>query len=135
MSISCNRRRFLGATAGLALASPSLRALGSARAEAPTAPVALAKCKTYDEAEVRRSLDSLFKNLGGLSKLVSGKTVTVKVNLTGDPKTPALGRTAIVLIGEGRAAEGVIATGPRPTPTVIREVLRRVAGIDQEKPS
>jgi uncharacterized protein (DUF362 family) len=32
--------------------------------------------------------------LGGLAKLVSGKTVAVKVNLTGNPKQPALGLPA-----------------------------------------
>ncbi len=58
--------------------------LGRAAA-APASPVAVAKCKTYDPAELVPTLSKMFDQLGGLGRLVSGKTVAIKVNLTGDP--------------------------------------------------
>ncbi|HEV2352132.1 MAG TPA: DUF362 domain-containing protein [Terriglobia bacterium] len=48
----------------------------------PTAPVAIARCAAYGPA-VRASLATLFDQLGGLERLVKGKTVAVKLNLTG----------------------------------------------------
>jgi len=61
------------------LAAPGLAAPG-----APTAPVAIAKCLSYNEDQVAL-LSGLFDKLGGLERLVKNKTVTVKVNLTGSP--------------------------------------------------
>jgi len=52
---------------------------------APTAPVAVAKCKTYASAELVSTLDKMFDQLGGLRRIVSGKTVAIKINLTGAP--------------------------------------------------
>lgn len=49
---------------------------------APAAPVAVARCATYGP-EVTTTLAGMFDYLGGLSKLVNGKTVSMKVNLTG----------------------------------------------------
>src|ERR1019366_8679435 len=54
-------------------------------AEAPAAPVALARCKTYNPAELTPALRKMFDQLGGLGKLVNGKTVAIKINLTGAP--------------------------------------------------
>jgi uncharacterized protein (DUF362 family) len=51
---------------------------------APTAPVALARCQSYD-AELLPTLARMFDQLGGLGRLVNGRTVAVKINLTGDP--------------------------------------------------
>lgn len=48
---------------------------------APTAPV-VAKCDTYGPAVVA-SLEKMFDQIGGLKKLVYGKTVAIKVNVTG----------------------------------------------------
>jgi uncharacterized protein (DUF362 family) len=48
-------------------------------------PVAIAKCVTYNDVEVASNLKTMFDQLGGLSKLVRNKTVTVKLNLTGSP--------------------------------------------------
>jgi uncharacterized protein (DUF362 family) len=48
----------------------------------PTAPVAVAKCSTYGP-EVLPRLAAMFDQLGGLDWLVKGKTVAVKLNLTG----------------------------------------------------
>ncbi len=55
-----------------------------ARAAAPAAPVSVAKCKTYG-AELLPTLERMFDQLGGLGKLVKGKTVGIKINLTGSP--------------------------------------------------
>jgi uncharacterized protein (DUF362 family) len=52
-------------------------------AEAPGLPVAIRRCPSYDPVEFRRQLDSALDLIGGLGDLVSGKTVTIKVNLTG----------------------------------------------------
>ena len=54
-------------------------------ASAPTAPVAVARCKTYNAAELVPALQTMFDQLGGLGRLVNGKTVAIKVNLTGAP--------------------------------------------------
>jgi uncharacterized protein (DUF362 family) len=53
-------------------------------AEAPAAPVAIAKCTSYDE-DVTAKMAAMFDQLGGIEKLVRNKTVTVKVNMTGAP--------------------------------------------------
>jgi uncharacterized protein (DUF362 family) len=52
---------------------------------APTAPVSLARCRTYDAAQLTETMSSMFDQLGGLPKLVRNKTVTIKLNLTGSP--------------------------------------------------
>jgi uncharacterized protein (DUF362 family) len=73
------RRDFLySAAAGIAAAP-------FARAEAPTSPVAVSRCRTYQPAELSASLQKMFDQLGGLGRLVKGKTVAMKVNLTGSP--------------------------------------------------
>jgi len=76
-----NRREFisgLGAAASLALGRPA-----RLRAAVPTAPVAVARCKEYGAAYLD-TLGKLFDQLGGLGKLVKGKTVVLKINLTGE---------------------------------------------------
>jgi uncharacterized protein (DUF362 family) len=85
MHKNCSRREWLLRTAaavpGAWLAgSPSSRA-----ASAPASPVAVAKCKTYDATELVPTLSKMFDQLGGLGRLVNGKTVAIKVNLTGAP--------------------------------------------------
>lgn len=77
-----NRREFLqGLTAAaLGLSLPSTRLL--AANAAPTSPVAVARCTTYG-SDVLTSLATMFDQLGGLRKLVSGKTVAIKINMTG----------------------------------------------------
>lgn len=59
-------------------------AAGTLQAAAPTAPVALARCRSYDE-DLVSTMGTMFDQLGGLDRLVSGKTVTIKLNLTGSP--------------------------------------------------
>src|ERR1700737_2760599 len=63
----------------------------SARADAPTAPVAIAKCPSYND-EVTAKLAAMFDQLGGLERIVRGKTVTIKLNLTGSPGLRLQGR-------------------------------------------
>lgn len=62
------------------LAAPAF----GAGSDAPATPVAVARCLSYEENQVEL-LSGMFDLLGGLEKLVKGKTVTVKVNLTGSP--------------------------------------------------
>jgi len=57
----------------------------SRAATAPASTVALAKCKTYDAAELLPALQKMFDQLGGLGRFVKGKTVAIKINLTGAP--------------------------------------------------
>lgn len=82
MKRNLNRREFIQgmsvAAAGFCLVPSGLWANA-----APAAPVAVARCATYG-SEVTSTLAGMFDQLGGLSRLVSGKTVSMKVNLTGD---------------------------------------------------
>jgi uncharacterized protein (DUF362 family) len=54
-------------------------------APAPAAAVAVTRCRTYTSAEVVASLERLFDQIGGIGRIVKGKTVGVKINLTGAP--------------------------------------------------
>ena len=82
MRSDINRRQFIQGLsttiAGLCLYSTKT----SSAMVAPTGPVAVAKCPTYS-AEVLSTLESMFDQLGALQSLVKGKTVAVKLNLTG----------------------------------------------------
>ncbi len=79
----CTRRRFLGATAA-ALAG----ALPRPAATVPALPVAIGRCRRYDYPQVKAVLGSLLDQLGGIGSLVRHRTVTVKVNLTGNWNVP-----------------------------------------------
>ncbi len=85
MAAACSRREWLWKTAsavsGAYLAAP----FASRAANAPAAPVAVAKCKTYETSELLPALQRMFDQLGGLARIVRGKTVAVKINLTGAP--------------------------------------------------
>lgn len=80
------RRRDMLASAGAAAGA----ALLARRAfpQAPAAPVALARCDSYGPA-VYPVLRKMFDQLGGLGRLVKGKTVAIKLNLTGNPDVRA----------------------------------------------
>ena len=96
MSHKMNRREVLAGgigTAGL-LASGGFRATWAAQPDAkpsivdrsqqaPALPVAIQRCASYDPQALRSALDGTLKLIGGIGKLVHGKTVTVKLNLTG----------------------------------------------------
>lgn len=64
----------------LAGAAPLLKAAPNA----PAAPVSIAKCPSYNE-DLVAVLSGMFDQIGGLERIVKGKTVTVKLNLTGSP--------------------------------------------------
>ncbi|MGD0498309.1 MAG: DUF362 domain-containing protein [Bryobacteraceae bacterium] len=66
-----------------ALGGACLAGMPPLRAAAPAGPVAVAKCKTYEPAELMPAMAKLFDQLGGLGRLVNGKTVAIKINLTG----------------------------------------------------
>jgi uncharacterized protein (DUF362 family) len=74
------RRQWLTTAAGALTGAWLARA-----AQAPTAPVAVSRCRTYDSAELVPALQTMFDELGGLGRLVKGKTVAIKINLTGAP--------------------------------------------------
>src|SRR5579871_1784518 len=59
--------------------------------EAPTAPVSIARCRTYD-GDLTETLSTMFDQIGGLGRIVKNKTVTIKVNLTGSPGTRFQGK-------------------------------------------
>jgi uncharacterized protein (DUF362 family) len=60
-------------------------ALGSVLArEAPAAAVAIARCRSYDREALETTLSKLFDQIGGIRSLVKGKTVALKLNLTGN---------------------------------------------------
>ena len=90
-----SRRQALKMSMGLAAAaigSPS----GLAKIFVATVlavPVAIGKCASYDEG-VLKTLNDLFDAIGGIGSLVKGKSVCVKVNLTGDPRRGVAGLPA-----------------------------------------
>lgn len=65
-------------------ATPAAAPLLKGAVEPPAAPVAIAKCASYDE-DVTAKMAAMFDQLGGIEKLVRNKTVTIKVNMTGAP--------------------------------------------------
>ena len=74
-----DRREFVGGLGAAALGMVQTQRL---HASAPAAPVALAHCKSYGP-EFLAATEKMFDRLGGLGRIVKGKTVTIKVNLTG----------------------------------------------------
>lgn len=72
-----------------------LALLGSAplvaAVDPPAAPVAIARATSYD-ADLAPVVSTVFDQLGGLGRLVRGKTVTIKLNLTGSPAQRVQGR-------------------------------------------
>lgn len=56
---------------------------GPVRAATPASPVAIVRCRSY--GDFKPQLSSAFDKIGGVQKLVRGKTVALKVNLTGGP--------------------------------------------------
>ena len=59
------------------------RSLPDRSRDAPSSPVAIQRCASYEPQRVRRQLEAALKFVGGVKKLVRNKTVTVKLNLTG----------------------------------------------------
>jgi uncharacterized protein (DUF362 family) len=97
MGRHCHRRDFLKAAGALSLAPLVGSGSGAAAAvakEGPSSPVGLARCREYRREAVFEALRTLTDQVGGLEKLVAGKTVAVKVNLTGNPRQQMLGLPA-----------------------------------------
>ena len=85
MHCNYSRRQWM-INAGAAVSGAYLAGSKLGRAAiAPTAPVAVARCKTYDASELVPTMQKMFDQLGGLERLVRNKTVAIKINLTGAP--------------------------------------------------
>lgn len=82
MNMTSSRRDFLGAL-GMAAGAFAARPL-LAESKAPASPVAIGLCPEYNR-QVTDVLSTMFDQLGGLNKLVNGKTVAIKLNMTGPP--------------------------------------------------
>jgi uncharacterized protein (DUF362 family) len=83
MKLRCSRRDFLGVAgmaAGAAIARPAIASVMAA----PSSRVAIGMCPEYDQ-QVSDALSAMFDQLGGIEKLVRGKTVAIKLNMTGGP--------------------------------------------------
>jgi uncharacterized protein (DUF362 family) len=53
--------------------------------QAPCPPVAIQRCASYEPKDLRQRLDRTLELIGGIRDLVRGKTVTMKMNVTGGP--------------------------------------------------
>ena len=51
--------------------------------QAPSSPVAIQHCESFEPQVFRQKLDAVLDLIGGIGKLVRNKTVTIKLNLTG----------------------------------------------------
>lgn len=97
-------RRVVG-TAGLAaglnlITAPSSHAASAAPLSAgkprpaPSSPVAIQRCDSFEPQLFRKKLDVALDLIGGIGNLVRGKTVTIKINLTGMSWDPCCGLPA-----------------------------------------
>jgi len=77
-----SRRELLVASGAAGVGLPSL--LKADKVAAPVSKVALVRCRSYSDFGTQ--LTSAFDHIGGIQKLVQGKTVALKLNLTGNPK-------------------------------------------------
>ena len=78
-------RRDVLATAGTAAAGVlALPRIPQANSAAPASSVAIVRCRDYRNFQTQ--LAQAFDQIGGIEKLVRGKTVALKLNLTGNPK-------------------------------------------------
>jgi uncharacterized protein (DUF362 family) len=103
----------------------------------PTAPVAVGTCKTYTPVELLPTLSRLFDQLGGLKRIVNGKTVAIKINLTGAPTyrvgylplgdthytNPQVITAAVHLIGKAGAKRIRIVESPWSSAYPLEETL------------
>ena len=80
-----SRREWIAA-GGAALGSLALGGRAMAK-DAPTSTVSIARCATYDRAQLAKTLTAQFDQIGGIGSLVKGKTVAIKLNLTGNPRS------------------------------------------------
>lgn len=78
------RREWLLRTAATVTGAYFARPAMGRAVNAPTAAVAVGRCKIYG-SELLPTLNKMFDQLGGLGRIVKGKTVAIKINLTGAP--------------------------------------------------
>ena len=71
MRPGCHRREFLGA-AGASLLAPLIGSTSAAATARPSAPVGIARCRSYDPEAVLRGLEAVMDRIGGLRDLVAG---------------------------------------------------------------
>jgi uncharacterized protein (DUF362 family) len=137
-----NRREFVqglgAAAAGWCLRPSQLFPDNLAARSAPTAPVAVAKCSSYGLA-VRATLATMFDQLGGLDRLVKGKTVAIKLNMTGQatdhlagmPQSmthwvhpDVIGATVSLLADAGARRVRLLESSLNPSPSLGEFMLR-----------
>ena len=120
------------AVAGACLAGSRV----GAAASAPTARVAVARCGSYG-AELLPALGRMFDQLGGLGRIVKGKTVAIKINLTGMPSyrvgylplgdthytSPQVIAATVHLIGQAGARRIRLLESPWSTADPVEEYL------------
>jgi uncharacterized protein (DUF362 family) len=117
----------------------------AAAATAPAAPVSVAKCATYDPKELLPLMAKMCDQIGGLGKIVKGKTVAIKINLTGQYQQrlgfspigethythPAVIAAAVNLIGKAGARRIRILESPMSSMDPLDEYLL-AAGMDPD---
>jgi uncharacterized protein (DUF362 family) len=81
MSTHCSRRHFLGAM-GMAAGAYVAQSSPLRAQHLPPSRVAIGLCPEYDR-QVLDTLSTMFDQLGGIASLVRGKTVAIKLNMTG----------------------------------------------------
>jgi uncharacterized protein (DUF362 family) len=72
---------------GSACLKKAAAATGTKADRAPSLPVSIQKCPSYEPGLLIERLESALDQIGGIEDLVRGKTVTVKLNLTGGPRS------------------------------------------------
>ena len=82
MPHAVSRRQFIATSAAAGLGATAFAPWARS---APSATVSIGKCVGYG-AELVPTLDRMFDQLGGLGRLVGGRTVGIKLNLTGAPQ-------------------------------------------------
>src|SRR5579872_4739278 len=102
--------------------------------EAPTAPVSIAKCNSYND-DVTATLAAMFDQLGGLERIVKNKTVTVKLNLTGSPGLRLQGRAGakrIRFVESGWALSGPLEDYLLDSGWNVRALTNAAPGVEFE---
>lgn len=132
----CTRREWLFQTTS-AVSGAWLGGFSVARAAATGKPVAVSRCKTYDPNELLPTMQKMFDQLGGLGRLVNGKTVAIKINLTGSPTYrlgylpledthythPAVIAAAVHLMGKAGARRIRVLESPWSTALPVEEYI------------
>ena len=80
-----------------ALGAPLKKSVGSGTDlsdKAPSSPVAIQRCESFEPKLVRRKMEAALDSIGGIDRLVGNKTVAIKVNLTGMEWKPFAGMPA-----------------------------------------